>query len=277
MPHIYLSAYGVKLDVEVEDDALVPAVEWLLPPGWERSDEFPEDGHFTLRGRSGASHDVVIDGEPFGTRLAQDVALHVLDSQIRVRVAALAEDRIFVHAGVVSLGEHGLLLPGRSFSGKTTLVAALIREGARYYSDEFAVLDAAGLAHPYPRRLSIRTDSKFRTYADASELGGSTGTAPVRAALIAITRWSPGTRWDPEPRGRGLGALALLSNTVAARPRSEAAIGAISLAVDGATVLEGDRGEASETAKLMLAALQALDGPVPEAGSRHNHVLGLSP
>jgi hypothetical protein len=169
-----------------------------------------------------------------------------------------------------------LLLPGRSFSGKTTLVAALIGEGARYYSDEFAVLDRDGLAHPYPRRLSLRTDGTFREYADASALGGRTGSTAVRPALIAITRWSPGRRWDPEPRGPGIGALALLSNAVAPRPRTAATMRAISLAVDRATVLEGDRGEASETAKLMLAALEAIDRPAPRAASRDNHALGLS-
>jgi hypothetical protein len=259
VPHIYLSVYGVKLDVEVRDDALVPAVERLLPPGWERANEFPEDGHLTLSASSGGGYDVVVDGEPVATGLPRDAALHVLDSQVRVRVAALAQERIFVHAGVVAVDGRGLLLPGRSFSGKTTLVAALIGEGAEYYSDEFAVLDAAGLAHPYPRRLSLRTDSEFREYADASALGGRTGSAPVRPALIAITQWSPGSHWDPESRGAGVGALALLSNAVAARPRTAATMEAISLAVDGAAVLEGNRGEAAETAKLMLARLDAVD------------------
>jgi hypothetical protein len=276
VPHIYLTAYGVKLDVEVQDEALMPAVEQLLPPGWERSEEFPEDGHLTLSGPADGSYYVVVDGEPVATRMATAAALHVLDSQLRLRVAALAKDRIFIHAGAVALGEYGLLLPGRSFSGKTTLVAALIGEGALYYSDEFAVLDAAGLAHPYPLRLSLRTDSEFRAYADAGALGGRTATTPVRPALIALTQWSPGRRWDPEPRGPGIGALALLTNAVAARPRTEATMDAISRAVADATVLEGDRGEASETAKLMLATLEAIGAAAPQNGSRQHHSLGSS-
>jgi hypothetical protein len=272
-----LTAYGAELDVEVEDDALVPAVEQILPPGWERSGEFPEDGHLTLSGSSDGIYSVLVDGEPVGAQLSGEVAVHVLDSQLRMRIAALAEDRIFVHAGVVSLGGRGLLLPGRSFSGKTTLVAALVAEGALYYSDEFAILDATGLVHPYPRRLSLRADGAFREYADARSLGGRTGSTPVRPALIAITRWSQGSRWDPEPRAPGIGALALLSNAVAARPRTKATLGAISLAVDGATVLEGDRGEASETAKLMLATLEAMVRSAPQETSLHDHPLGLSP
>jgi len=229
-----------------------------LPPGWERSDEFPEDGHVTLSGDSNGSYSVVVDGVPVTTASPQDVALHVLDSQIRVRVARLAQERIFVHAGVVSVGDRALLLPGRSFSGKTTLVAALVAEGAVYYSDEFAVLDEHGMAHPYPRRLSMRTDGAFREYADATAFGGRAGDTPARPVLIAITQWVRGGRWDPEQRGPGIGGLALLTNAVPARPRTEATIEAVSRAVDGAMVLEGDRGEASETARLLLATMESI-------------------
>ena len=64
---------------------------------------------------------------------------------------------MFVHAGVVAVDGRALLLPGGSFTGKTTLVAALLRAGAQYGSDEYAVLDEAGLVLPaYPRPLSIR-------------------------------------------------------------------------------------------------------------------------
>lgn len=257
MPHIYLTAYGVKLDVEVTDDALLPKVEQILPPGWEPSSEFPEDGHFTLRGGTNGTYDVVIDGAPIATESPADVALHVLDSQLRTRIALLAQERIFIHAGVVSVGQRALLLPGRSFSGKTTLVAALVAEGATYYSDEFAVLDADGLVHPYPRRLSLRTNGTFREYADVSALGGHTAETAARPALIAITRWVPEGRWNPQVRPSGIGGLALVTNAVPARQRTEATVEAVSRAAAEATVLEGDRGEASDAAKQLLARLEA--------------------
>jgi hypothetical protein len=258
VPHIYLTAYGLKLEVEVHDEALLPRVEQILPPGWEPSRDFPEDGHFTLISRADGTYNVLVDGATIATGSSADVALHVLDSQVRTRVARLAQERIFVHAGVVAVDDRALLLPGRSFSGKTTLVAALVAEGAVYYSDEFAVLDQHGMAHPYPRRLSLRTDGTFREYADAAALGGRAGDSAARPALIAITRWVPRGRWKPQQRGPGIGGLALLTNAVPARPRTEATIEAVSRAVDGATVLEGDRGEATETAKLLLATLAAL-------------------
>ncbi len=57
--------------------------------------------------------------------------------------AFLASDCLFVHAGAVAVGwqRQAILIPGRSFAGKTTLVKALVEAGAVYYSDEFAVLD----------------------------------------------------------------------------------------------------------------------------------------
>ena len=69
-----------------------------------------------------------------------------------VHVANYAPDRVFVHAGVVAWRGRALVLPGTSFAGKTTLVAELVRAGAIYYSDEYAVLDEQGRVHPYSAR-----------------------------------------------------------------------------------------------------------------------------
>ena len=257
MAHTNLNSYGVRLDVEIEDEALQPAVELILPPGWQPSEEFPEDGHFTLSGRADGAYSVLVDGAPIGTGLAADVAVHVLDAQLRVRVAALASDRIFVHAGVVALGKRALLLPGPSFCGKSTLVAALVSEGATYYSDEFAVLDETGSVHPYPRRLSLRTDGEsYGDYASVETLGGRAGTGPARPALIAVTAYTPGERWKPQPHKPGFGALSLLTNAVPASERPEASIQAVSRAAADAQILKGNRGEAQETAALLMAALE---------------------
>src|SRR5262249_31072298 len=82
--------------------------------------------------------------------------LDLLRALLELRIATNAPSRIFVHAGVVEWRGHAILFPGRSRSGKTTLVAALLRAGAKYYSDEFAVLDAAGRVHPWARPLRMR-------------------------------------------------------------------------------------------------------------------------
>src|SRR4029453_11068539 len=68
----------------------------------------------------------------------RDLAMQMdlLRSRLEFRVATNSLALIFVHAGVVEWRGRAIVLPGRSRSGKTTLVTALLRAGARYYSDE---------------------------------------------------------------------------------------------------------------------------------------------
>lgn len=256
MTHIYLESFGVKLDIEVQDELLVPSVETILPPGWQPLDAFPEDGHITLTG-SASQYDVLVDGSALSTGLTRELAIHVLDAQIRTKVALLAPEHVFVHAGVVVLNGRAILLPGPSFAGKTTLVAALVSCGATYYSDEFAALDGEGLVHAYPRPLSMRSeDEQWSAYMAPDELGASTGGPPVRPALIVDTRFVPGARWKPRVCSRGVGALALLAQAVPTHQRSEATVNVVGEAAKDATTLNGDRGEAAETAPLLVAALE---------------------
>jgi hypothetical protein len=260
--HTYLNSYGVRLDVEVHDETLQPSVELILPPAWQRSQEFPEDGHFTLEGPADGAYSVLVDGAPIATGLTAEVAIHVLDAQLRLRIAALASDHVFVHAGVVALGERALLLPGPSLSGKSTLVAALVAEGAAYYSDEFAVLDGTGAVHPYPRRLSLRAEGEGSgTYTEVDALGGRPGEGLARPGVIAVTSYMPGEQWSPQRHRPAFGALSLLTNTVPANERPQDSMRAVSRAAADAVVLAGARGEARETAKSLMVELETVTGP----------------
>jgi hypothetical protein len=84
-------------------------------------------------------------------------ALDLLESLLHFQAAQAAREYVFIHAGVVAWEGRAIVLPGRSMSGKTSLVAALIGKGATYYSDEYTVLDKDGYVHPYPKDLSLRT------------------------------------------------------------------------------------------------------------------------
>jgi hypothetical protein len=258
---VNLKSFGVLLAVEVEDESLEPEIDLVLPPGWEHSEEFPEDGHFTLAGAQGGGYSVLVDGQPAESGLDANVAVHVLDTQIRLRIATLARHYVFVHAGVVGVGERALLLPGETFSGKSTLVAALVAEGATYYSDEFAVLDATGCVHPYPRALSIRpADGRWGDYIPVEDLGGVAATRPARPVVIAVTNYAPGESWEPRRRQAGVGALALLSNCFL-NERPEATMRAVTLAAAGARVYEGTRGEASEAARWLMTSFVETGAP----------------
>jgi hypothetical protein len=266
MGHANLKSFGVLLDVEVHDESLGPAVDLLLPPGWEASDEFPQDGHFTLAGKRDGEYSVLVDGEPAGAGLGADVALHVLDAQIRLRIGAVARDHVFVHAGVVAVGDRALVMPGETFCGKSTLVAALVAKGATYYSDEYAVLDKTGAVHPYARRLSIRDvdgGSGWGHRRSVEELGGIAGTSPARPVVIALTAYVSGERWEPQRRNPGIGALALWRNSFVSTERPEESMKVLTRAAADAQVLEGKRGEAVETAAALMHALT--EGAAPLA------------
>lgn len=211
-----------------------------------------------LAGNDG-EYSVVVDGFTVGGGLTRDVAVHVFDAQIRAKIAALSADRIFVHAGVVTHNEHAIVLPGPSFSGKSTLVAALVRAGATYYSDEFAVLDPDGLIEPYPRLISLReAGGRWGEYAPPESLSNRVSGPPVRAALIVDTTYVPAARWSARRCGPGEGALALLVNAVLERKSIAEAMEVIGRAVSSAATLKGERGEAEETAAILIDQLDEL-------------------
>ncbi|HUS17569.1 MAG TPA: hypothetical protein VM536_21445 [Chloroflexia bacterium] len=178
----------------------------------------------------------------------------VFATDLELTMAATTSRRLFVHAGVVGWRGRAIVLPGRSFSGKTTLVLALVRAGARYYSDDFALLDAGGRVHPYTREPSVRphgSDTGVRVPLTA--LGGRVGRKPLPVGLVLISEYQPDAAWQPEPLSPGAGALALLAHTVAARTQPAIALTTLSAAVIQATVLQGPRGDAESVATTILS------------------------
>jgi hypothetical protein len=69
-------------------------------------------------------------------------------------------DFLFVHAGVASLDGRGVMLPAPPDHGKSTTVAALVRDGFEFLSDEAAALDPVdGTVHPFPRPVTLSSAS----------------------------------------------------------------------------------------------------------------------
>ncbi|MBK9241729.1 MAG: hypothetical protein IPL75_16105 [Acidobacteria bacterium] len=136
--------------------------------------------------------------------------------------ALRAQNCVFLHAGVVGWRGRALIIPGRSMTGKTTLVSALVRAGAGIYSDEFAVLDKAGQVHPYPVPLSVRgTAGEPGVRTPVESLGGQAGTGPLPLGLIVVTRYAPTATWCPLPLSPAVALLACMDNAVAAQREPE--------------------------------------------------------
>ena len=167
---------------------------------------------------------------------------------------------MFVHAGAVSWRDLGIIIPGRSRSGKSTLVRALVGAGAIYYSDEFAVLDAEGRMHPHALPLSIRASETQRAVKTPIEaVGGRAGTRPVDVGLIAVTRYERSARWRPRRLSAGRAFLALMANTVAARRTPQTAMAVLRATVLGGKAIQTLRGEARRVAAALLAEVDDHD------------------
>lgn len=180
-----------------------------------------------------------------------------LESDLRLFVAEVARHRVFVHAGVVGWKGRAIIIPGRSYSGKSTMVSELVKAGATYYSDEYAVLDSRGRVHPFPKPLEMRDSGDWKqTKVEVEHFGGKTATRPIPVGLVMVTQYKAGARWKPRQLSGGQAVLALLANTVSARRRPEQALGALQRVMAGAAALKGVRGEAEALAPSILARME---------------------
>ena len=177
-------------------------------------------------------------------------------SDLELWVAEFARKWVFVHAGCVAVDGQAVVLPGRSMSGKSSLTAALVRAGADYYSDEYAVLDNQGLVRPYLRKPAIRPhEGAPAGRVTVEELGGRSGRGPAKDQTDSrVALRSRGRLAARTPR-RGPALLRLLDNTVAARSRPRAVLSALEGATLDARALEGTRGDADDTAARLMAIL----------------------
>ena len=248
------TAYGVRVGVRVNNKAILKALAARLPPGSKPSNARTTNHLYSVTGFANGSSGRVTRFNlgywnlfRFARTRSFDDLLEQFESHLQLTVAEYAPRRVFVHAGVVGWNGKAILIPGPSFSGKSTLVAELLRAGATYYSDEYAVIDASGRVHPYARDLRMRSSDVSRMKRKrARDFGRATGSKPLPVALVISTRFKEGARWRPHQLTPGKAVLELLANTVSARSHPEMALSFLTKAVGSAASVKGVRGEAGE-------------------------------
>src|SRR5215470_9725054 len=244
-------AYGVSIGVRTNDRRVAESLADHLPPG-STSAEFLDTGRmYSLvveeDGVSGRyRNSVYVNGALLARCSTLQAGLRAFGADVQLHVAEMAPERVFVHSGVVGYQGRGILLPGRSFAGKSILVRELVRAGAQYYSDEYAVLDSAGGVHPYARPLSIRSGrARGLTKHPVDTVGVRADDGPLPVGLVVMSEFRSGGEWRPRRLSPGRGALALHANTVAARRIPEVALATLHQVVTRAPIVTSERGEAS--------------------------------
>src|SRR5687768_9403521 len=213
-------SYGVRIGIRSNDRAALERVCEYLPHQWERASLPIVDRIYSiLIGGAGPRANLRRFNLLYGDHLQLarsmnlDRVFDTFGSDLRIFIAEFAKHRVFVHAGVVGWKGKAIVIPGRSYSGKSTLVAELVRAGATYYSDEYAVFDARGRVHPFAKPIELREEGQLKqSKIDAIDLGGYSGTKPLNVGLVLMTQFQDGAHWRPRKLTAGKALLEMLFN-----------------------------------------------------------------
>jgi hypothetical protein len=264
---IAFESYGLRIGIELFDDAIQDRVEECLPPGWTPRKVRDLDRRYRLDDagpESEVRYGYFVDGtvEREGESTSLDGVLEKLEGDIQIYVAEFATPYLFVHAGVVEWQGRGIILPGSSFAGKSTLVTSLVNAGATYYSDEYAVLDGDGRLLPYLRRVSLREGPHGPAgRLDLSDRapGGDTILNPLPVGLVALLQYQADAGWAVETLTGVQGIMAMCEHTVPIQRRPAETLRILSKVADLTRVVQGTRGDVDDAVSRLLC-LAAEDG-----------------
>lgn len=254
-----LEAYDVQVRIEADDEKIFEQVKAICREafvGRLRFDDANEaDGRMCYRfsSLSDGTVEYDLDGVLSGTFKEDAGFARFLNSMIRAHVAGKSRSWVFIHAGVVEWRGKALIVPGQSRHGKTTLVSELIRAGAGYMSDEFAILDERGLVHPFDRDLAVRVAPDIGPVnLSPTEFGGRRVTKPIQAGLVVFTRFVDNGAWEPEKLTVGQGILEAVPQVIPFSFNTEFALKVLNTTFNRAIIVKSDRGEAKDTAPRIL-------------------------
>lgn len=269
-------AYGLLIGVRANESEVLDELRGKLPFGSSPADATEVDYLYSIRvgsedKRKGTRrfHLLYADAVQLGRTLDWPQLLDAFEKDVELFVGERASGRVFVHAGVVTWKGRAIVLPGSTMAGKSTLVAELVRAGATYFSDEFAILDEAGLVHPFRRPLSLRTagepGANKHTPDDVPCHEASVQPAPVGCVLVST--YKAGARFRPRLLSAGTTCLELLQHTLSARSQPDLVLPVLRAVTQGARSYKTLRGQAPEVAHAVLALAEGVTVSVSAVGS----------
>jgi hypothetical protein len=248
--------YGVTASIECNEQALLDeaiAVAYASLLGNTKTSKAKSpDVTFGLERRGPQSYDLYVNGEGISSGRSRWKFLKFFDAMLRATVGEYSKEFVFLHAGVVGWNGKAIIMPADSFKGKSTLTAELVRRGAAYYSDDFGIIDGNGLAHAFPRTISMR-DHEFRPFDISPEsLGGSRTEKPIPVGCILLTEYKKGAKWRPQMLSAGQGVLELIPFALSFRRNPEFCLRVLNSVASRAIIASSPRGTAEEFAPRIL-------------------------
>ncbi len=257
-----ISLFGSRIVVLADCQEALDFVDCYLLPWLPRSAPDSEAADLIFRvspNREGRGFDAYAGERSIASGHGLPAIFGLIQCLTDERVVRCRPDVVAVHAGVVAWNGRAALLPGVSHAGKTTLVAELLRKGAVYYSDEYALFDAEGRVHPYPRALMLRNGGGSQHPTLPSAWNAATGESPAPVRLILFAEWTRGAQWNVGRISQSEALLLLLRNTPQEMANSPKLLSRLRAGVSSATCYTGVRGEAAEAAGRVVELLAGLE------------------
>lgn len=260
-------SYGVRIALRSNSPRVSEfcrdSLDLIFPTGWREIEYDSHEHEFSVYLPSNKQQNCFIykNGENVLTHRAEYFKFDSLESQLRLTVAEFAKNHVFIHAGAVGYKDKAIIIPGVSFSGKTTLVAELTKRGLDYYSDEYAVIDTEGKLHPFPKQLSMRgiIDAYTQVEIPVEELGGKKGVKPLEIGMILVTKYRENAKFRPEEISTGKGIIESLANSVSIRQSPQMVLQTLSIVTSKAKVIKTNRNQVEKFADKFLKYLEATE------------------
>lgn len=250
--------YGATVRLEGNDKAIIDEAERVarkaLLDDIRPINTTAVDITFTFRLDADGTIYLAQNGEDVDFGRVPEYFFGHFNSLVRAAVADHAVDHVFIHAGAVGWKGKGIIMPGASFIGKSRLVAELVRNGAVYYSDEYAIFDREGFLHPFARTMTMRTDEQnYRVFeVEASDVGGKIGKEPIRVGTVLLTKYDQDAKWEPKVLTPGNGVLEMMPFTFSFVNRPDFSLDVLNNISSRAIIVSSLRGSADKFAKTLL-------------------------
>ena len=97
--------------------------------------------------------------------------LRILEWQMDLFMTRVETKHLLLHSGSLAINGSGIILPGSSKAGKSSLTMALLIRGFGYFSDELtAISTTSGELAAFPKPLSCRDPNLFPDLLDREEI-----------------------------------------------------------------------------------------------------------